>query len=123
MIESPEPFGSGKGGGLKEKKFSDLKHEHNSNFERLLIDAERGRLNPKLSDAFKRPAYYGTSICAKEKRTNVCEQCAWYVRGKGFSKKCSLDYQTRESLGDEVVESLPCWRKYHAEIRDEKDGC
>ena len=38
-----------------------FEHNHNNDFDRLLIDAERGKLG-RLTQAFLRPAYYGTSL-------------------------------------------------------------
>lgn len=38
-----------------------FEHNHNNDFDRLLIDAERGKLG-RLTEAFLRPAYYGTSL-------------------------------------------------------------
>lgn len=39
-----------------------FEHNHNNEFDRLINDAEHGRLG-KLSLDFLRPAYYGTSLC------------------------------------------------------------
>lgn len=38
-------------------------HQYNTDFDRLISDAEHGRLRSKGRDDFDRPAYYGTSQC------------------------------------------------------------
>ena len=38
-------------------------HQYNNDFDRLLWDAEHGRLKHKNKADFYRPAYYGTSQC------------------------------------------------------------
>lgn len=44
------------------KPISKMSHDYNPEFDRLMRDAEHNRLNPRLSDAFRRPAYYGTKL-------------------------------------------------------------
>ena len=41
---------------------SKLKHKENKDFDRLLKDADCGRINRKLSAAYTRPIYYGTRL-------------------------------------------------------------
>jgi len=38
-------------------------HDYNVDFDRLLNDADHGRLRIKTHKDFDRPAYYGTSAC------------------------------------------------------------
>ena len=38
------------------------KHQYNPDFDKLLLDAEHGRLKIDQITDFDRPAYYGTSV-------------------------------------------------------------
>ena len=40
-------------------------HEFNNDFDKLLSDADHGRLRNDRKVDFDRPAYYGTSACPK----------------------------------------------------------
>lgn len=44
------------------KKLSQTRHDFNTTFDKLLDDAERGKLSSRLSQFYTRPLYYGTKL-------------------------------------------------------------
>lgn len=97
---------------MRDRKFAKIKHELNTSFDILLRDMERGKVDPKLSKAFTRPAYYGTSASVgNTQRNNICEMCAYYDSKGGLKKRCTMDIYTREMFGEATLRQLPCVRR------------
>ena len=91
-------------------KFSELKHETNIDFDRLLNDAEHGKLKKNLSSFFTRPAYKGTSM---ETRTvfkeDKCKACAYYQEPDIIGdKECCFPWFDPQEYDEAVFDYLPC---------------
>ena len=60
------------------KIISEMKHEYNNAFDKLLVDADRGALGDKLSPFMTRPAYAHTSM--EQKKLWECKlQCVYEI--------------------------------------------
>lgn len=100
------------------KKISNIKHEHNTDFDRLLIDAKRGALGEKFSSFMTRPAYAHTSM---EQKTifprNKCRQCGYYQENELGKEECTFPWFDPQDYDIAVYDNLPCGM----EVRGEKD--
>lgn len=91
-------------------KFSELKHETNIDFDRLLNDAEHGKLKKNLSSFFTRPAYKGTSM---ETRTvfkeDKCKGCSYFYKQCDMpEEKCMFPWWDPAEHDEAVLPYLPC---------------
>lgn len=86
------------------------KHEFNTDFDRLLSDADHGRLKVDHRATFERPAYYGTSQCiGRNAKTYDCKECPYFHRLTDEPKKsCKYPWDDPDEAAMEVIEFLPC---------------
>lgn len=100
------------------KKVSEIKHDHNNSFDQLLIDADRGALEEKLSPFMTRPAYAHTSM--EQERIfpkSECERCGYFRRTEFWKKVCTYPWDDPEEYDEAIAKYLPC-----AKLRP-KEGC
>lgn len=91
------------------KKISDIKHEHNMDFDRLLVDAERGALGEKFSPFMTRPAYAHTSMEQKAIfPKNKCRDCGYYLKNELGKEECTFPWFDPQEHDYEVYPYLPC---------------
>lgn len=94
------------------KKMSTVKREYNNAFDKLLVDADRGKLEPKLSNFMTRPAYFGTSL---EQKTifskNICNECSYYFENEMHKEDCQYPWSEPQEYDIEVHPYLPCIRE------------
>ena len=100
------------------KKVSNMKHEHNTAFDKLLVDADRGALGEKLSGFMTRPAYAHTSMQQKKIfPKNKCEKCGYWRETEFWKKVCTYPFDDPEEHDEAIYEYLPCVK----EARNEED--
>lgn len=91
------------------KIISEMKHEYNSAFDHLMVDADRGALGDKLSPFMTRPAYAHTSM--EQKRVfpeNICNECAYYMENELNKKVCHFPWFDPQEFDVAVHPYLPC---------------
>lgn len=86
------------------------KHEYNPDFDKLLRDADHGKLNTHKITGFERPAYYGTSQCiGRNAKKYECLQCPYFICLDDDPKqKCRYPWNDPDESAKEVLEFLPC---------------
>ena len=86
------------------------KHEYNPDFDKLLRDADHGKLNTQKITGFERPAYYGTSQCiGRNAKKYECLQCPYFICLDDDPKqKCRYPWNDPDESAKEVLEFLPC---------------
>lgn len=86
------------------------KHEFNTDFDRLLNDADHGRLKGDHRATFERQAYYGTSQCiGRNAKTYDCKACPYFYRHIDEPKEsCKFPWLDPDEAAMEVIEFLPC---------------
>ena len=95
---------------IMSKKVSEAEHNYNTDFDKLLNDMDHGRVNPKLSSFYTRPAYYGTKQCAKHPAAvPACNDCPYYLTSRGNSKrKCRFPWDDPRDWDMVIFKNLPC---------------
>ena len=104
------------------KIISEMKHEYNNAFDKLLVDADRGALGDKLSKAMMRPAYAHTSM--EQKRIfpkNECNRCGYWRETEFFKEVCTFPWDHPEDYDEAVAEHLPCAKLWPKEAKHEED--
>lgn len=91
------------------KKVCQMKHEFNSAFDHLMVDADRGALGEKLSPFMTRPAYSHTSLEQKKIfPENKCRKCGYYTENVYFKEECSFPWMDPQECDLATQPYLPC---------------
>lgn len=91
------------------KKVSEIKHDHNNSFDQLLIDADRGALEEKLSPFMTRPAYAHTSMEQKKMfPENRCRLCGYYLENEFGKEECQFPWNDPQDHDLAAHPYLPC---------------
>lgn len=86
------------------------KHDYNIDFDRLLNDADHGRLKGDHKATFNRPAYYGTSQCiGRNAKTFDCKECPYFYKPSEEPKEsCHFPWFNPGESDMEIFDFLPC---------------
>lgn len=86
------------------------KHEYNIDFDRLMNDADHGRLKGDHRATFERPAYYGTSQCiGRNAKTFDCKECPYFTKTFEEPKEsCKFPWFDPDESAMEIFDLLPC---------------
>lgn len=91
------------------KKISEIRHDHNTAFDKLLVDSDRGALGEKLSKFMTRPAYAHTSM---EQETifpqNKCRPCGYYLQNEMGKEECQFPWLDPQDYDLAAYDNLPC---------------
>lgn len=91
-----------------------IKHEINVEFDKLLNDADHGRLPRHLSKFMTRPAYAYTSAQQKTIfRQSTCDSCSYYYKAEEKPKEeCTFPWDDPEDYDLAAYDYLPCKEGY-----------
>lgn len=94
----------------QKRPFAKIKHELNPDFDKLVNDAEQGRLTRHMSAFMTRPAYAYTKAEQKQiYKTPVCETCGYYREPDILCKKeCCFPWFDPEDYDIAAYDYLPC---------------
>lgn len=99
------------------KKISEIKHDYNVSFERLLVDADRGALGEKFSSFMTRPAYAHTSMEQKAIfPKNKCRDCGYYLENELGKEECTFPWFDPQDYDLAAYDNLPCGKEAHHEM-------
>ena len=92
------------------RPYAKIKHEYNPAFDRLLHDANQGKLNKRLSAFMTRPAYAYTSMEQKRiYKQNPCNGCGYYYKTDNMPKlDCTFPWDDPKDYDKAVYDYLPC---------------
>lgn len=94
----------------QKRPFAKIKHELNPDFDKLVNDAEYGRLPRHMSAFMTRPAYAYTNLQQKRIfKQDPCERCGYFYKTEEMPKEdCTFPWLDPDEAAESVYPYLPC---------------